>query len=181
MGRTFAIIYQVCVWEQKIINIVPPNDSRLIVFYRWLWSSLSLTSNHAFYFVLFSNVLCIDRPTVIKIAASHDFLGGLAALIFTTGSRLATIFTAWLQLPWSSQKSQYLYCRVSSPADTAGAHVHKQNLGLLESCVMFCRCLPWRFINWCEKVWFLYSGCHHQRVIAFLMYWNACSTGLARA
>jgi len=42
--------------------------------------------------------LCIGRPIVIKIAASHDFLGGLAAFIFTAGSRLAAIFTAWLQL-----------------------------------------------------------------------------------
>jgi len=33
MGRTFAIIYQVCVWEQ-FINIVAPNDSRLLAFYR---------------------------------------------------------------------------------------------------------------------------------------------------
>jgi len=34
MGRTFAIIYQVCVWEQTIINIVLPNDSRLVACYR---------------------------------------------------------------------------------------------------------------------------------------------------
>jgi len=35
---------------------------------------------------------------VIKIAASLDFLGGLAAFIFTAGCRLAAIFTAggWL-------------------------------------------------------------------------------------
>ena len=35
---------------------------------------------------------------------SHDFLGGLAAFIFTAGSRLAAIFTARLQLRGSSQK-----------------------------------------------------------------------------
>jgi len=33
MGITFAIIYQVCVWEQTIINIVPPNDCKLVAFY----------------------------------------------------------------------------------------------------------------------------------------------------
>jgi len=35
---------------------------------------------------------------VIKIAASRDFLGGLAAFIFTAGCWLAVIFTAggWL-------------------------------------------------------------------------------------
>ena len=31
---------------------------------------------------------------VIKITASHDFLGGLAAFIFTAGCRLAAIFSA---------------------------------------------------------------------------------------
>jgi len=46
---------------------------------------------------------------------------------------------------------------------------------------MFRLCLPWRFINRCEHASFLYSSCNHQRVIAFLMYSNACSTGLARA
>ena len=41
---------------------------------------------------------CIGRPIVIKIEASRDFLGGLAAFIFTAGSRLAAVFTTWLQL-----------------------------------------------------------------------------------
>ena len=154
-----------CVWEQIEFNKQP-----CILLHTCLMR----------YFVL---VFTVYRHTNChkKITASHDFLGGLAAFIFTAGSRLAALFTAWLQFPWSSQKSQYLYCRVSSLADVVGSHAHTQNLDFLESCVMFRLCLPRRFINWCQHASFLYSGCHHQRVIAFLMYSNACSTGLARA
>ena len=44
--------------------------------------------------VLISSVYCVSRPIFIKIAASHDFSGGLAAFIFMAGYRLAAIFTA---------------------------------------------------------------------------------------
>jgi len=48
---------------------------------------------------------CIGKPIAMKIVASRDFLGGLAAFIFTTGSRLAAIFTAYSSFADPLQKS----------------------------------------------------------------------------
>ena len=98
---TFAITYQVRVWEQSTAsaawhfsccnNIVPPNDSGLVAFCRSIWSSLILTSNHAFYFRhnLCGASCCSPVFTVYRQTDCHknrgyrDFLGGLAAFFFT--------------------------------------------------------------------------------------------------
>ena len=90
-----------------------------------------------------SLVFTVYRQTdCLKIAAGRDFLGGLAPFIFTAGSRLAALFSrltpASLKRYKNHSTSSISHCRVSSPADTAGSHAHKQDHGILESCVIFC-------------------------------------------
>jgi len=43
---------------------------------------------------------------------SHDFLGGLAAFIFTAGYRLATIFMVWFYSYADYHKNQSIYTAV---------------------------------------------------------------------
>jgi len=135
--------------------------------------------------VVLQCLLCIGIPTVIKITASHDFLGGLAAFIFTAGSRLAAFSRPGSSFP-DRHKNHSIYTSVflhlpSLPIQLVRMRIHKTSAFWNRMlCSVFCLCLPWRFINWCEHASFLYNDCCHQRVIAFLTYSNACSSGLAR-
>jgi len=65
MGRTFAIIYQVCVREQTIINIVPPQQissilSMIVIKFEFDKQPCILLHTMLMRcFVLFSSVYCV--------------------------------------------------------------------------------------------------------------------------
>jgi len=113
LGKGLNVCYYLSnVWEQTvnrptyqllqcvINNTVPPKRKQISrIFVDQRDYKFDKKYNNAFYFrrnlcavlVLF---LLIVRPIVLKIAASREFLGGLAAFFFTAGCRLAAIFTA---------------------------------------------------------------------------------------